>query len=83
MISNGSVNNNNNFSYSNGNNNNGDEISNTSNESTNLMSRIVGKFPLDASVATYIKPQNGLITSYKAPTIASYNGWKKDGRIDQ
>lgn len=92
-ITNGSVTNNNNYSYSNGNNNNnGDEISNTSNESTNLMSRIVGKFPLDANgiasgnplfSAAYIKPQNGLITSYKAPTIVTYNSWKKDGRMDQ
>lgn len=93
-MSNGSITNNNNYSYSNGNNNNnGDEISNTSNEGTNLMSRIVGKFPLDANgiasgnplfSATYIKTQNGLITSYnKSPTIANYNNWKKDGRMDQ
>lgn len=83
--------NNNNYSY---NNNNGDEISNTSNENT-LMSKIVGKFPLDANgiastnsnslySTTYIKPQNGLITSYKAPTIVSYSNWKKaDEAMDQ
>lgn len=82
-LSNGGMNNNNNYSY---NNNNGDEISNTSNENT-LMSKIVGKFPLDANgiastnsvfSTAYIKPQNGHITSYKAPTIVSYNSWKKN-----
>lgn len=81
-LSNGGMNNNNNYSY---NNNNGDEISNTSNENT-LMSKIVGKFPLDANgiastnsvfSTAYIKPQNGHITSYKSPTIVSYNSWKK------
>jgi hypothetical protein len=80
-MSNGAMNNNN-YSY---NNNNGDEITNTSNENV-LMSKIVGKFPLDANgiastnslfATTYIKPQNGLITSYKTPTIVSYGPWKK------
>lgn len=81
---------NNNYSFNN--NNNGDEISNTSSENT-LMSKIVGKFPLDANgiastnslySTTYIKPQNGLITSYKAPTIVSYSNWKKaDEAMDQ
>lgn len=83
-MSNGGMNNNN-FNYSNGNNNNGDELSNASNESK-VMSKIVGKFPLDANgiasnnslfSTTYIKPQNGLITSYKTPTIVSFNSWKK------
>ena len=81
-IENGGMNNNN-YNY---NNNNGDEISNTSNENT-YMSKIVGKFPLDANgiastnslfSTTYIKPQNGLITSYKAPTIVTYNNWRQN-----
>lgn len=80
-IENGGMNNNN-YNY---NNNNGDEISNTSNENT-LMSKIVGKFPLDANgiasanslfSTNYIKQQNGLIPTYKAPTIVTYNNWKK------
>lgn len=77
------------FNY---NNNNGDEITNTSNENT-LMSKIVGKFPLDANgiasahtlfSTNYNKPsQNGLITSFKNPTLVSYNSWKKsDGRTE-
>lgn len=88
-ITNGGMTNNNTFSY---NNNNGDEITNTSNEST-LMSKIVGKFPIDANgiasanslfTANYIKSQNGLINSYKSPSIVSYNNWKKtDEVIDQ
>lgn len=89
-IPNGGLTNNNNYNYSNGNNNNnGDEISNTSNENT-LMSKIVGKFPLDANgiastnslfSSTYIKPPNGLITSFQSPALVSYNSWKKsDGQ---
>jgi len=90
-VNNNNNNNNNSYTYQNGNsnnsssnNNNGEEISNASNES-NLVSKIVGKFPLDVTtvsspffVPTYIKPQqqNGLITSYKAPTIVNYAGWK-------
>ncbi|CRK99879.1 CLUMA_CG013180, isoform A [Clunio marinus] len=101
-ITNGGMNTNNNFNYSNGNNfnsssNNGDEISNTSNVESTLMSKIVGKFPLDAngigptlvpSNTLYIKQANGLITSYSSPTIVSYeSSWKKNDRhhevIDQ
>lgn len=93
-MSNGGLNNNNNYNYSNGNsnnNNNGEEISNASTESK-VMSKIVGKFPLDANgiasanslfSTAYNKPQNGLITSYKTPTIVSYNSWKKgDGHSE-
>lgn len=90
-MSNGGLNNNNNYNYSNGNNNNGDEISNASAESK-VMSKIVGKFPLDANgiasanslfATNYIKAQNGLITSYKTPTIVSFNSWKKgDGQSE-
>lgn len=74
--------NNNNYNY---NNNNGDEISNTSNDNT-LMSKIVGKFPLDVNgvasgntlfSSTYIKSHNELIASYKSPTIG-YSSWKKN-----
>lgn len=84
-ISNGGMNNNN-YNYSNGNNNNGDEVSNPSNESS-FMSKIVGKFPLDANgiastnslfSTAYNKPSNGFISSYTtAPSIVSYSSWKK------
>lgn len=86
----GNMNNNNTYSYTNGisNNNNGDEISNASSES-NLVSKIVGKFPLDvngittssfltmSSKTTFIKPENGLIASFKSPSIVTYTSWKK------
>lgn len=88
-ITNGGVTNNNSYSY---NNNNGDESTITSNEST-LMSKIVGKFPIDSNgiasanslfTSSYIKSQNGLINSYKSPSIVNYNNWKKtDEVIDQ
>lgn len=89
---NGSINNNHSLNFSN-NNNNGDEITNISSNDSTLMSKIVGKFPLDSNgiastnslySSTYIKPNNGLITSYKTPTIVSYNNWKKnDEALDQ
>lgn len=73
-IANGNVNNN--YNYSNGNNNNGEEIS--TNESTNMMSKIVGKFPLDGIVSGHpllqMDPHNG----YKSPSIVNFNSWKKD-----
>jgi hypothetical protein len=77
-MSNGNVNNNN-YNYSNGNNNNGD----ATNESS-LMSKIVGKFPLDSNgIASghplFIKPQNGITTT----KIVNFSNWKKDGRMDQ
>lgn len=92
QVSNGSINSNNNNNYFNGNsnnnnnhnnnNNNGDELSNASSDSLK-MSKIVGKFPLDIngvnsifSQAAYAK-QNGIINSYKTPSIVSYTSWKK------
>lgn len=72
--------NNNSYNY----NNNGEEITNTSNE-TSFMSKIVGKFPIDVNgtnspfSTTYIKPQNGgLIPTYKAQNFVNYNTWKKN-----
>lgn len=83
---NGGVNNHHNCNYNN--NNNGDEITNNSSNDSTLMSKIVGKFPLDSNCvasanslfsASYIKPNNnGLITPYKATSIVSYSSWKKN-----
>lgn len=76
----------NNHSFSFNNNNNGDEITNISSNESRVMSKIVGKFPLDSNgiastnslfSSTYIKPSNGLITTYTTPSIANYNNWKK------
>lgn len=85
MDSNGSLNNNNNYKITNG--NNSDDSSNTSNESNTLVSKIVGKFPLDSngtnslfSTPTFMKQQqNGIINSFKttSPTIVPFNNWKK------
>lgn len=86
-MSNGGMNNNN-YNYSNGNsnNNNGEEISNTSATENRVMSKIVGKFPLDSNgiastnplfSSNYIKPANGLIVSY-TPSFVSLNSWKKN-----
>lgn len=68
----------------NNNNNNGDELSNASSDSLK-MSKIVGKFPLDINGVNsifspaYIKPQNGIINSCKAPSIVSYTtSWKNN-----
>lgn len=80
--SNGNANLNINNNINNNNNTNGDELSNASNDSLK-MSKIVGKFPLDINgifSPAYIKPpQNGIINSYKAPSIVSYtSSWKNN-----
>lgn len=75
------INNNNNNNNNINNNTNGDELSNASSDSLK-MSKIVGKFNGVNSIFSpaYIKPpQNGIINTYKAPSIVSYTtSWKNN-----